>query len=71
MSDLQGKLVLLLGPPGSGKSTLLKAMTGRLKASSNLQVGKEREHSGWPGVDWQDACGSPCIKGCVWLGCIG
>jgi ABC-type multidrug transport system ATPase subunit len=37
---LQGKLVLLLGPPGSGKSTLLKALTGRLKPSSNLQVGK-------------------------------
>lgn len=65
MTDLQGKLVLLLGPPGSGKSTLLKAMTGRLKPSSNLQVGKGRGHSGWPDVEWQDACGLPCISCCV------
>ena len=42
---LQGRLTLLLGPPGAGKSTLLKALSGKLRKDSSLQVSTLACHS--------------------------
>jgi energy-coupling factor transporter ATP-binding protein EcfA2 len=35
---LQGRMMLLLGPPGGGKTTLLNALAGKLHSSKGLRV---------------------------------
>ena len=40
---LQGRLVLLLGPPGAGKSTLLKSLAGKLRKDPDLKVRVAKE----------------------------
>ena len=39
----QGRLTLLLGPPSCGKSTLLKVLSGRLKETATMRVGRSRD----------------------------